>query len=163
MFLPPSGEKRAEKKKLPGSLSFSLPHQLALVTLPERRQRVQAYTWQGLPSTTAFTRFTLGFQVRLERRWEWDTLIPKTMPLPQKSHFAIFLHLLYIGKRSNFAPACLTNNDHCNRYREKMQAFFSEKGAFGKNLPEAAPDREKVSLVSKENPACRKRVRMFPD
>ena len=88
--IPPSGEKRAEKKKLLGSLSFSLPHQLALVTLPERRQRVQAYTWQGLPSTTAFTRFTLGFQVRFARRWEWETLIPKATPFPQKSHFAIF-------------------------------------------------------------------------
>ena len=43
-------------------------HQIALVTLPERRHRVQTYTWRGLPSTIAFTRFTLGFQVRLERR-----------------------------------------------------------------------------------------------
>ena len=42
----------------------------ALVTLPERRQRVQTYTWQGAPLTTAFTRLTLGFQGRLDRRWE---------------------------------------------------------------------------------------------
>ena len=31
----------------------------------------------------AFTRLTLGFQVRLERRWEWETWIPKVTPLSQ--------------------------------------------------------------------------------
>jgi hypothetical protein len=46
-----------------------------------------------VPLTTALTRLTLGFQVRLERLWEWETLIPKVTPLPQKSHFAISLHL----------------------------------------------------------------------
>ena len=40
----------------------------ARVTLPERKQRVQAYTRLGVPLTTAFTRLMLGFQVRLERR-----------------------------------------------------------------------------------------------
>ena len=40
----------------------------ARVTLPERRQRVQTYTCLGLPLTIALTRFTLGFQGRLERR-----------------------------------------------------------------------------------------------
>ena len=39
----------------------------ARVTFPERRQRVQAYTLLGEPSTTALTRLMLGFQVRLER------------------------------------------------------------------------------------------------
>ena len=66
---------------------------MALSTLLERRHLVQAYTWQGVPLTTALTRFTLGFQARLERLWEWETLIPKVTPLPQKSHFAISLHL----------------------------------------------------------------------
>jgi hypothetical protein len=42
-------------------------HQMALSTLLERRHLVQAYTWQGVPLTTALTRFTLGFQARLER------------------------------------------------------------------------------------------------
>ena len=64
-------------------------NQTALSTLLERRHLVQAYTWQGVPLTTALTRFTLGFQARLERLWEWETLIPKVTPLPQKSHFAI--------------------------------------------------------------------------
>ena len=68
-------------------------NQIARSTLLERRHLVQAYTWQGVPLTTALTRFTLGFQARLERLWEWETLIPKVTPLPQKSHFAISLHL----------------------------------------------------------------------
>jgi hypothetical protein len=37
----------------------------------------------------AFTRLTLGFQGRLERLWEWETLMPKVTPLSQNSHFAI--------------------------------------------------------------------------
>ena len=43
-------------------------HYTARVTLPERRHLVQTYTWVGVPFTIAFTRFTLGIQVRLERR-----------------------------------------------------------------------------------------------
>ena len=42
--------------------------QIARVTLPERRHRVQTYTWRGVPLIKAFTRLTLGFQGRLERR-----------------------------------------------------------------------------------------------
>ena len=62
---------------------------MARSTLLERRHLVQAYTWQGVPLTTALTRLTLGFHARLERLWEWETLIPKVTPLPQKSHLAI--------------------------------------------------------------------------
>jgi len=69
--------------------SLSGPGYTARVTLSERRQRVQAWMRRGEPSTTAFTRFTLGFQVLLLRLWEWETLIPKDTPLPQMSHFAI--------------------------------------------------------------------------
>jgi len=58
-------------------------NQMARSTLLERRHLVQAYTWHGVPFTMALTRFTLGFQVRLERLWEWETLIPKVTPLPQ--------------------------------------------------------------------------------
>lgn len=58
-------------------------------TLPERRHLEQTYTWQGVPFTIAFTRFTFGFHVLLERLCEWDTLIPNVTPLPQNSHFAI--------------------------------------------------------------------------
>jgi hypothetical protein len=37
----------------------------------------------------ALTRFTLGFQVRLERLWEWLTLMPKAISLSQNWHFAM--------------------------------------------------------------------------
>jgi hypothetical protein len=46
---------------------FLISAYTARVTLPERKQRVQAYTLRGEPFTTAFTRFTLGFQVLFER------------------------------------------------------------------------------------------------
>ena len=69
--------------------AFYRRDQIARSTLLERRHLVQAYTWQGVPLTTALTRFTLGLMVRLERLWEWETLIPKVTPLPQKSHLAI--------------------------------------------------------------------------
>ena len=58
-------------------------NQMARSTLLERRHLVQAYTWHGVPLTTALTRLTLGFQGRLERLWEWETLMPKVTPLPQ--------------------------------------------------------------------------------
>ena len=58
-------------------------NQTARSTLLERRHLVQAYTWHGVPFTMALTRLTLGFQVLLERLWEWETLIPKVTPLPQ--------------------------------------------------------------------------------
>ena len=72
---------------------FYLPYSnhTARVTLPERRHLVQTYTWVGVPFTIAFTRFTLGFQVRLERRWEWETLIPNVTPLSQNSQLAMLL------------------------------------------------------------------------
>jgi hypothetical protein len=77
-------------KKIHGkAVDFIWANQTARVTLPERRHLVQTYTWRGEPSTIALTRFTLGFQALLERLWEWDTLIPKVTPLPQKSHLAI--------------------------------------------------------------------------
>lgn len=51
----------------------------------------------GEPFTIAFTRITFGFQARLERLCEWETFIPKATSLPQISHFAKFVHLLYKG------------------------------------------------------------------
>ena len=62
---------------------FACDNQMARSTLLERRHLVQAYTWHGVPFTMALTRLTLGFQVRLERLWEWETLIPKVTPLSQ--------------------------------------------------------------------------------
>ena len=80
----------AIKKALTGVSAFCYARsQIARVTLPERRQRVQAYTWHGVPLTIAFTRLTFGFQALLDRLWEWETLMPKVTPLPQISHLAI--------------------------------------------------------------------------
>ena len=93
---------------------------MARSTLLERRHLVQAYTWQGVPLTTALTRLTLGFHARLERLWEWETLIPKVTPLPQKSHLAISLHLLS-GITSMRPSQAL---DYDNRLCSKMQALF---------------------------------------
>lgn len=83
--------KRKNKKRCRKPAAHFICHrnQTARSTLLERRHLVQAYTWQEVPFTTAFTRLTFGFHARLERLWEWETLIPKVTPLPQKSHFAI--------------------------------------------------------------------------
>lgn len=67
---------------------------IALLTLPERRQRVQALIRRVLPLTIALTRFILGFQVLFDRLCEWESLIPKDIFLAQISHFAMNLHLL---------------------------------------------------------------------
>ena len=96
-------------------------NQMARSTLLERRHLVQAYTWQGVPFTTALTRFTLGFHSRLERLWEGETLIPKVTPLPQKSHFAI--HCTSHPKAYSYAAPIGTLR-YDNRLSTKMQAFF---------------------------------------
>jgi len=71
------------------SLIGILKNHTALVTAPERRHLVQTLTWRGVPLTRAFTRLTLGFHILLDLLCEWETLIPKVMPLPHISHFAI--------------------------------------------------------------------------
>ena len=74
---------------LRGCCLIMYPAYIALVTLPVRKQRVQAYTRRGEPSTSALTLLTLGFQVRFERLCECETLMPNERLLLQKSHFAI--------------------------------------------------------------------------
>jgi hypothetical protein len=54
-----------------------------------------------VPFTSAFTRLTLGFQVLPERLWEWETCMLNVTSLPQKAHFAIYLHLLQRGSIQN--------------------------------------------------------------
>jgi len=49
---------------------------------------VQACKRRGLPPTTALTRWTLGYQRRFVRLWEWLTLIPTEGCLPQTSQTA---------------------------------------------------------------------------
>ena len=97
-------------------------YQTARSTLLERRHLVHAYTWQGVPLTTALTRLTLGFHARLERLWEWETLIPKVTPLSQKSHLAISLHLPSGWFLNKLRLSQALRYD--NKLSAKMQAFF---------------------------------------
>ena len=63
--------KKTQPQKKKGCVFYAV-HKgyIALVTLPERRQRVQALIRHGVPSTIALTRCTLGFQARLDLLWE---------------------------------------------------------------------------------------------
>ena len=96
-------------------------------TLLERRHLVQAYTWHGVPLTTALTRLTLGFHARLERLWEWETLMPKVTPLPQKSHLAIHC-TSYLHAKSK---VCLCRRlDMIPEFDEKSKCFFRKNRNF---------------------------------
>ena len=77
----------------------------------------------------ALTRFTLGFQVRLERLWEWETLIPKVTPLPQKSHLAIRC-TSYLNNTQN--PPFLRRLDMIADIAEKCKLFFQKNQTFFK-------------------------------
>jgi hypothetical protein len=66
----------------------------AFVTFPERMHRVQTFTYFGLPSTTARTRWTLGSQRRLLTLWAWEILLPDIGPLPQISHRCAIVEIL---------------------------------------------------------------------
>ena len=111
---------------------YCMQDQTARSTLLERRHLVQAYTWHGVPLTTALTRFTLGFHARLERLWEWETLMPKVTPLPQKSHLAI-LCTSYHMRILNY-PHLLRTLKYNTKLRRKMQVFFYLFFVFRKNL-----------------------------
>ena len=98
---------------------------MARVTLPERRQRVQAYTFLGEPFTTAFTRLMLGRQARLERLWEWDTLIPNVTDLPQKSHLAIFCTSFWCFI-DGIIPPNSKQQKYISRFVREKQVFFAK-------------------------------------
>jgi len=66
----------------------------AFVTFPERMHRVQTFTYFGLPSTTARTRWILGSQRRLLTLWAWEILLPVIGPLPQISHRCAIVEIL---------------------------------------------------------------------
>ena len=63
-------EENKNATEIGGVFMLAGENQTARSTLLERRHLVQAYTWQGVPLTTALTRLTLGFHARLERLWE---------------------------------------------------------------------------------------------
>ena len=58
------------------------------MTLPALRQEVQTLSRFGVAPTMARTRWMLGFQRRLVRRWECETEWPKDGFLPQTSQLA---------------------------------------------------------------------------
>lgn len=60
--------------------------QPALTILPARMHEVHTLTRLVAPLRTARTRWMLGFQRRLVRRWECDTDMPHEGPFPQISH-----------------------------------------------------------------------------
>jgi uracil-DNA glycosylase len=55
-------------------------------TRPALRHEVHTLSLRGVPFTTARTFWMLGFHRRGERRWEWETCIPKPGFFPQMSH-----------------------------------------------------------------------------
>jgi len=56
--------------------------------LPFLMHEVQALRRFGVPPTTTWTVWMFGFQRRLVRRCENETLLPKPGPLPQTSQLA---------------------------------------------------------------------------
>ena len=58
------------------------------VTLPARMQEVHTCRRRGEPLTSARTRWMLGSQRLLVRRWEWLRFIPNDGCLPQTSQTA---------------------------------------------------------------------------
>ena len=76
----------------------------------------------------ALTLFTLGFQVLLERLWEWLTLIPKVTLLSQNSHLAK-LYTSFDKRLCVFFKKAL--------YKERYLIYhcFTEKASpFSKNI-----------------------------
>jgi len=72
---------------------------IAYIVLPafkDLKQLVQMFIFLDVPFTTVLTGLMLAFHVLLALLWEWLTLIPKETPLPQISHFAIYMHLLIV-------------------------------------------------------------------
>ena len=75
---------------------------IAYIVLPafkDLKQLVQMFIFLDVPFTTVLTGLMLAFHVLLALLWEWLTLIPKETPLPQISHFAIYMHLLIIIRK----------------------------------------------------------------
>ena len=70
-----------------------------MLTLPERRHRVQARTVLCTPFTTARTRCRFGLNLLWVTLWAWLTRLPNRGPLPQMSHRCakVFLRRLPLG------------------------------------------------------------------
>ena len=77
---------------------------IALPAFNVLKQLVQMCIFLDVPLTTVLTGLTFAFQVLLDLLWEWLTLMPNATPLPQISHFAIYMHLLLIITK-NYIPS----------------------------------------------------------
>ena len=78
-----------------------------LVTLPERMHDVQTLRRLGDPFTTARTRWMLGSQRRLVRRWEWLIFIPNDGFFPHTSHTAAMTRRLPLELSGNAAKVSI--------------------------------------------------------
>src|ERR1041384_6243575 len=70
----------------------------------------EVQTWSFLvvpPPAGVRTDWMFGFQRRLVRRCEWDTLWPKPGPLPQTSHTLATVILLRFEPRTDLNPRTL--------------------------------------------------------
>jgi hypothetical protein len=83
-----------------------------------------------VPSTTALTLRMLGFQVLLVLRLEWETLCPKTTPLPQMLHLAILTPPEYLTFRRTSISKLFFNhkltNDIISQKILKCNSFFKK-------------------------------------
>ena len=99
-------------------------NQTARVTFPERRQRVQTLTDFVFPFTTALTFLMLAFQVLFDLLCEWLTLIPKVVPFPQISHFAIYIHLQIIDNFHKTISILTDNFQFCKIFFKFFKKYF---------------------------------------
>ena len=81
------GKTKPGINSIPGICFAALNRYTLRSTLPERRQRVQTFSFCGEPFTNACTVSTLGAQPRLVLRLEWLTLLPDITPLLHTSQY----------------------------------------------------------------------------
>ena len=69
---------------------------------PAFKHFAQTLTRLGVPFTSARTRWMLGSHRRGERRWEWETCIPKNGVFPQMSQTAAMAKGCYQAAQASF-------------------------------------------------------------
>ena len=103
---------------------------IALPAFKVLKQLVQMCIFLDVPLTTVLTGLTFAFQVLLALLWEWLTLIPNATPLPQISHFAIYMHLLLIITKKLYSIGCNTMLTTLQVINTRY--IVSKKNGFGK-------------------------------
>ena len=105
--------------------------QTARWTLPAFRQLVQTCSRFGVPFTTARTRCTFGFHRRLDRRWEWETCMPKNGFFPQMSQTAAMARRGYqtvLGARGRLVALPTEAADSCGTATAGREPWTGKKG-----------------------------------